>query len=253
MGKIYNMPSLFDRLAQDRLRRDISDWKLPLNDDRTSIVGKTGSGKTVFGVYLLLVSRLYQKMPWIIFDYKGDEFIRKIPVVNIDVRSKPPTDPGIYLAHMSPFDGEELFNSFVKKIWSNGSTGLFFDEAYMLPDRRGRTENSVLRAVFTTGRSRHIPIISLSQRPVDVLRYNFTEASHHVIFHMNDDRDFATVRSYIPSRAFEEAFGGKNRLPKYHCLWYDVNRDLSFEMLPCPDEKALEPMFDEVRDVKHWS
>lgn len=236
-----------------RIRRNLDGWVLPGTDDRTSIVGKNGSGKTLFGIFLMLQSRLYQKMPWVIFDYKGDDHIQKIPARVIEPRNKPPTEPGLYKMHLDPFDGPEQVNAFLKKLWHNGSTGLFFDEAYMLPDRHGRIENSVLRAIFTTGRSRHIPVISLSQRPVDVMRYNFTEASHHVIFRLNDERDRLTVRSYIPREEFDQAFGGGRSLQRYHSLWYDVNRDLTFEMLPCPNQDCIYEQFEEIAAMKKWS
>lgn len=250
MGNVtpFKGPNLFQRI-----RRNLEGWRLPGATDRTSIVGKTGSGKTVFGVYLMLASRLYREMPWIILDYKGDALIQKIPAKILSVLHKPPVDPGVYRLYLNPFDDPEAVNGFLKKVWQNGNTGLFFDEAYMLPDRRGRTENSVLRALFTTGRARRIPIISLSQRPVDVLRYNFSEASHHVIFRLNDKRDRDTVRAYIPEAPFKESFESGMTLPAYHSLWYDVDQDLSFEMLPGPAEKALVAMFADIRQVKDWT
>jgi DNA helicase HerA-like ATPase len=239
-------PSILDRIRAGK-------WRLPGDRDRTSIVGVTGSGKTQFAVYLMLASRLYEKMPWIVFDYKGDELIGKLPAREIDPRNSPPKDPGMYRLHLNPFDDPDIIKSFLGKVWSNGDTGLYFDEVYMLPDSRARSENQVLRALYTTGRSRRIPMMCLSQRPVDVIRYNFSEASHHVVFRLNDELDRKIVRGRVPYTPFEQAFSGETNLPKYHSFWYDVQRDLSFEMLPGPSEDVLMEMFEQVEKVQKWT
>lgn len=206
------------------------------------------------GLFLLTEMRLYETMPWFIIDYKGDDMIKAIPAVSVDPRRAPPIDPGLYKVEASPFLAEsDPVDTFLRKVWHNGHTGLFFDEAYMLPDRYGkRGDGGTLRALFTTGRSREIPIISLSQRPVDVTRYNFTEASHHVIFRLNDKRDRDTVRQYVPQEQFDEAFGGSGMLPKYNSLWYDVDRDIVFELMPCPCPKDILANLKSAAEINHW-
>jgi hypothetical protein len=94
--------------------------------------------------------------------------------------------------------------------------------------------------LFTTGRSRKIPIISLTQRPVDVTKYNFSEASHHVIFRLTDKCDQDTVRARVPHTEYDRLFRGENgRLPRYHSLWYDVDNDRTFEMGPAPHPREI--------------
>lgn len=237
----------------DRFKIASSEWRLPGEQDRVSIVGKTGSGKTVMGLHILREMQLYEKMPWVIIDYKGDDHIAKIPARILPPRSEPPKEPGLYKLSASPFqNANDPVDAFLKKVWHNGDTGLFFDEAYMLPDRYGRTDSGTLRALFTTGRSRHIPIISLSQRPVDVTRYNFSEASHHVIFRLNDKRDRDTVRQYVPQEHFDSAFESGTPLKKHHSLWYDVDEDNVFEMLPCPDPKTVVSRFRYLAEKTKW-
>ena len=42
------------------------------------IYGKTGSGKTVVGLWAL-EKRSFLRKPWVIIDYKRDKIIRQIP------------------------------------------------------------------------------------------------------------------------------------------------------------------------------
>jgi DNA helicase HerA-like ATPase len=228
-------------------------WRLPGLQDRTSIVGKTGSGKTTAGLFILSEMDLH-KFPWIILDYKGDDIIDRIPAIPLKVLSEPPTEPGLYKLECSPFLArEDPVEGFLKKVWRNGGTGLFFDEAYMLPDRYGRTEGGTLRALFTTGRSRRIPIISLSQRPLDVTKYNFSEASHHVIFRLPDKADRDIVRGRVPNEEFDRIFGKYGTgLPEFHSMWYDVTRDNVFQMLPFPHPDEVVERLQYVAKINRW-
>jgi len=232
-----------------------AQWRLPDETDRVSIVGKTGSGKTTAGLFLLSEMRLYEKVPWVVIDYKGDEHIAKIPMKPLRVNDPPPKEPGLYRLHASPFlEADDPVADFLKKVWANGETGLFFDEAYMLPDRFGRRGGGVLRALFTTGRSRKIPIISLTQRPLDVSKYNFSEASHHVIFRLPDKGDRDIVRGRVPNEKFDEHFGKQGTsLPEYHSCWYDVAKDNFFHMLPYPEPKEIIARLQEVGKINRWT
>jgi hypothetical protein len=235
-------------------RRSRSQWRLPGEEDRTSIVGKTGSGKTTAGLFILEAQNLVEKMPWIILDYKGDEHIAKVPARPVRADSEPPVDPGLYKLEASPFlERDDPVEIFLKKVWKNGHTGLFFDEAYMLPDRFGRTSGGTLRALFTTGRSRKIPIISLSQRPMDVTKYNFSEASHHVIFRLPDKGDRDVVRGRVPNEEFDLKFGRYGTdLPEFHSMWYDVSRDNCFTMLPFPHPDETIERLKETAKINRW-
>lgn len=223
--------------------------------DRTSIVGKTGSGKTTAGLFILSETALYEEMPWIIIDYKGDDIIAKIPAKPLRTGAAVPKEPGLYKLDCSPFlSKDDPVDDFLKEVWRNGHTGLFFDEAYMLPDRFGRTERGTLRALFTTGRSRHIPIISLSQRPMDVTKYNFSEASHHVIFRLPDKADRDIVRGRVRAEEFDRIFGRYGTgLPEYFSLWYDVSRDNIFTMEPFPHPREVIARFRYLADVNRWA
>ena len=88
----------------DRLSSNVHQkWRLPGDQDRVSIVGKTGSGKTTAGLFLLNEMNSFEKMPWIIVDYKRDDLIEQIPACLLRVGGDPPKDPGIYKLECSPF------------------------------------------------------------------------------------------------------------------------------------------------------
>jgi len=232
---------------------DRSAWRLPGGQDRTSIVGKTGSGKTTAGLFIL--SKQDFSRPWVVIDYKGDEHINALPLRDLHKDADPPMEPGIYKLHSDPFlQRDDPVERFLKKCWAKGDIGLFFDEAYMLPDRFGRTEGGTLRALFTTGRSRRIPIISLSQRPVDVTKYNFSEASHHVIFRLPDKMDRDIVRGRVPNEKFDSIFGKHGTgLPEFHSMWYDVSRDKTFTMLPFPAPDEVIARLCVICKINKWT
>ena len=196
-------------------------FRFPDNTKRTAVVGRTGTGKSVFGFWVLSESD-FETQPWVIIDYKYEELINSVDRIKEIGLNQVPKHPGLYKVHPHP-EAEEDVDRFLWKIWKAENIGVLVDEAYMLPDKGG------FRAVLTQGRSKHIPVITLSQRPVWISRFVFTQADYHAIFHLNDDKDVLTVQSFIPKGTL------KDRLPDYHSRWYDVGQDMVATMLPAPN------------------
>jgi len=130
--------------------------RLPDSTKRTAVIGSTGSGKTRGGIWLLS-SRDWDVRPWVIIDFKHDDFIARIPgLQEIRVTDAPPKRPGLYVVRPHPDDQAEL-DQFMYRCWDQENIGLFFDEGLMV-GKNGRSR--WMRALLTQGRSKHIPMIT---------------------------------------------------------------------------------------------
>ncbi len=215
-------------------------FKLPTDEDRTTFIGSTGSGKTVFALWTISQSKLPKKMPLVIVDYKRDDHIAKLEFPEIRIDKKPPDKPGVYILRPNAMDSENWrrnpLEGWLRHVWARGHTWLYFDEIYLVPGSQPADPSPALRAIYTTGRSRKIPVYSLMQRPVGVLRYPVSEASHRIMFSVTDKRDIGVMHAFVPEDDLSSVFGpdGGTYTP-YHSLWRDVNRRKSFEIAPCPE------------------
>ncbi len=208
---------------------------LPRYDKRTAIIGSTGSGKTQFAVWLFS-TRDFNRRPWVIFDFKGDELIADIVDIGgteINVYGPAPKKPGVYVVRPIPERDDKAVIDFLWQIWANGNTGVYVDEGYMLGAR-----NPALNACLTQGRSKHIEMIILSQRPVWMSKFVFSEANYFAIMNLTleDDRKF--VSGYVGGNKI-------NLLPRYHALWYDADGQTGAILKPVPNRDELLARFDE--------
>jgi len=225
-------------------------FRLPDVTHRLTINGQNGSGKTRFGIDVLSRAA-FDKIPYIVVDYKGDDLIAQIGrAKQIDIREKVPREPHLYIVH--PMPGEELaMDRWLWRVWRNGSTGLFFDEGHMIPNSRSLT---AYRSILTQGRSLHIPVITLTQRPVEVSRFAFSEANFYAMFRLNDTRDIETVTRFTPKdTGAHPAWNMETQLDPYHSRWYDGGADYSCVLKPCdPDDKILERIDSRLRPKRKW-
>jgi DNA helicase HerA-like ATPase len=199
--------------------------RLPTPDKRTSVIGSTGSGKTQFAVWLLS-SRDFHIRPCVIFDFKGDELIGQLGAQEISVSSDPPKEAGLYIIRPLPGDEEYVSRFFMKCLYQEDII-IYIDEGYMLPKL-----DRWFRACLTQGRSKHIEMIILSQRPVWMDKYVFTEANFFAVFKLNSVEDRKHMRNFLDGREL-------TILPQYHCLWYDVDKQQSTILRPVPQAEDL--------------
>jgi len=200
-------------------------FQLPDTTHRVFIPGATGSGKTRFATWLLSRSR-FDKIPFIIIDYKQEKLFTKIREIKpLTLKSSLPDKPGLYIVQPDPED--PAVEDWLYKVWRHESTGLYADEALMLPHK-----SAPFRGILTQGRSKEIPVIFLSQRPVDVSRYAVSQADYYAKFRLHDARDNDAIIGYMPKEA-------RAPLPNYHCHWYDVGNGAHCVLGPCESDTIL--------------
>jgi hypothetical protein len=212
--------------------------RLPGPEDRTLVVGRTGSGKSYFGLWLL--SMVYQPGDrWIIIDYKREKQIAQIPYARyVDVGTVP-REPGIYIAQ--PFPKQDI-SDYLMQIWDEENVGVFIDEGVMLAN------NEALDTILIQGRSKQIPVIMLSQRPVGISRFAFSESQFFAVFPSHDKRERKTISEFTPLFGNGEDLD-EILLPPYHSYWYDVVERQIHRLSPVPKlpvilatfEKKLKP------------
>lgn len=219
-----------------------SEFRLPADDEHTTIVGRNGTGKTQAGAWLLSTVDLKAK-PWVILDYKGEELLNSIPRIRAIDFKETPKQPGLYILHSRP-DLEEDTEKWLWKIWERENTGVFIDEGYMLPDIR----KGAFSALLTQGRSKRTPVITLSQRPVRVDRAAFSEASHLIAFDLNDKRDHKSLEEVVPTGFMRES------IPKWHSRWYSVKQDRVWIMGPVPEaDQIIDTINDQLEPKRKWT
>jgi len=212
-------------------------FRFPRDDEHVAILGRNGSGKTQFAVWMLS-ERSWDRMPWIIINSKGDDLIDAIPnTTEIGVRSSIPTSPGIYVMRPKPIDYPTL-DEFYQVAWKRKNVGIYADEGYV------STGFPWFRACLTQGRSRTIPMVVLGQRPVWLDRFVWSEASRFAAFDLNLRDDQKTADNMIPG--YREI-----NLKPYHCVWHDVKIDRTLILTPAPDRASILRRFRERARVQH--
>jgi hypothetical protein len=213
-------------------------FRLPSNKQRIAIIGRTGSGKTIAGLWHLSNAN-FDVQPWVVIDYKTDEHIAGIERAQIIDTSFTPKRPGIYVIQPEP---EESLHDFLTNILNRENIGVYVDEGYMMSEDY-QTEKR-FKTLLTQGRSKRIPMIVLSQRPAWITRFVFSEADFYQVFHLNDIRDQKTVEAFLPRNTYR-------RLPDYHSIYYDVGKNKVDYLAPVPDEETiLEKIEEKLKPVR---
>jgi hypothetical protein len=214
--------------------------------DRTTVNGMTGSGKSTFALWLFAVSADFDKKPWIVLDFKGEDLIQTALSEGIfeplKIDAKLPKKPGIYVVRHYARDGAAPVLEFLWSIYDQGRIGLFVDEATMVPEVRGEANSGgPFQSILSQGRSKQIPVYTLAQRPVNVNRMIYSESNYHSVFRLKNDDDWDTVLKNIPkhSKNYEQVWNPDLELDKYWSRWYDEERNISFKLRPCPPPENI--------------
>jgi hypothetical protein len=218
-------------------------FRLPGLDKRITIVGRTGSGKTWKGAWYLSHAH-FDKQPYVIVDYKGDDLLNSIDRVReIGLHEAPPKKPGLYIIkpHITQNDDMEAW---LWKVHEQEKVGLYFDEAFMLPNS-GYQRRGALQAILTQGRSKSIPVIALVQRPSQISIFVFSEADYYDVHHLNRQQDQKTMVDLV---------GGNSVLiahdQEYWSKWYDVGKHQFRTLKPVPNGETIAETINERLAVK---
>lgn len=206
--------------------------RLPGPTDRLTIIGPTGSGKTHAATWHLS-NAFFDSIPYIVINPKREELILNIErLEHMDVADKIPEYPGIYNVSPLPSDAG-LVNDLLVKVWDHENVGLWFDEGFMFGTGDG------VDYVFTQGRSKHIPVIFLMQRPVWVSRFAVSEATFFQYFGMVNTKDQDIVAGLTTGPTPERSLPVSEFLPEYHSFYYDVPRKRNFLFKPMPKANVI--------------
>lgn len=195
------------------------------------IAGHTGSGKSTEALHHLS-QRSIGDMPWIIYDFKGDHPVSACPVSGVlTLADDPPDEPGIYAVRAGWQDGEPggAVERQLMRCMDRGHVGIYVDEGQRLGQR-----NAGLRTLLTAGRSRYCPLIFLTQRPIWVDTFAFSESEYLQFFDLPHPQDRDVIEQFVPRDKLDF-----DKLPEFHSYYYDV-RKKSCEMLaPCPPPEQI--------------
>lgn len=213
-------------------------FRIPEIDQRTTIVGKTGSGKTQGGAYILSQAP-FDVLPYVILDFKREKLfgevpgIRELDVARPDFREL--NQPGLFIVRPMLSQRDEV-EKLLWTIWEQENIGLFIDEGYMI----GKSQ--ALVACLTQGRSKNIPMITLTQRPAWITQFAFSEADYLMIFQLTTGRDKKTVQEFVERDI-------SKRLPKHYSYWYDVAEDALTILRPVPAREWIISAIQEKLDA----
>lgn len=213
------------------------EFHLPNRTQRIAIIGRNGSGKTQAAAWILSQAA-FDKQPYVIIDYKYDALLNNIPrIKEIGVNSSIPRHPGLYIVHPRPSETEEV-EDFMERVWARERTGVYIDEAHMLPSK------GAFQALLTQGRSKRIPMIVLTQRPAWVSKFVFSEANFYYVFHLNDRQDRKRIEEFVPITMDQP-------LPRYHGWYHEVDNYSTFHLRPVPDAGTILGKFSD-RQPRSW-
>jgi len=209
-------------------------FRLPGGEDRTTVIGMTGTGKTVLAAWLLQKQR-WEERPWVCIDYKNEILFDKIgdPPMRPLKMGQMPGKRGLYRMRVSPGDDEALDDWFWK-IWERENVGLFCDEVSLVQSK------GAFKGILRQGRSKRIPVIACTQRPVDCDREVFSESNYLAVFRVKDERDYKTIKGFTGRAPIEAP------LPPHWSHWYDARQNSLLTLRPVPDPDAVAKSFRDV-------
>ena len=209
------------------MNKQIQEYPKIQPGKRCLVVGRTGSGKTVWGRWML--NRSPGK--WIILDMKHDEgfqgkgrIITDLPDVNMLLKLwkkdrwiiiRPKTlDP-------------DLIDQWIEYVHESvENVGLFVDELYYI-HTHGQAGRGLI-GWLTRGRSRKQSFLGGTQRPAWISKFLFSESDRFSIFSLNLLEDRKRVYEFVGDKIVLQ------NPPEFCWRWYDISKNklLTFGKVP---------------------
>ena len=130
---------------------------------------------------------------------------------------------------------DDQVEDFFRRVYERENVGLYIDEGHMLDN------SDCLEILLTQGRSKRVPVIMLSQRPVDVSRYLWSNAEFYQYFPSGDKRDTDTVSNFI--RGLRDRTDVE--LKPYWSWYYDKGKKQLMKLMPVPEPNESLNVIDE--------
>lgn len=224
-------------------------FKTPNDQQHILVLGKNGTGKSVAAVWHLSL-RDFETERWIIINHKRDELVNSIPHAKfLKMTERPGKNPGVYIYQPVPAIDDVAVTDLMYWVYEKENIGVYIDEGYMIDPR-----DPALTALLTQGRSKHIPMIILSQRPTRISRFAVSEATFFQVFYLTDRRDRKVINEFIPTVSLDELMDATQNddgswnpraLPDFHSIYYDTRGHDVLVMTPVPTDHDILIVFEE--------
>ena len=197
---------------------------------------------------MLRYRQRYNDFPFLIFNPKGDKLLDNIGAERLPLEDDlPKRGLGGRMVIYNPVPEDETDDAHVNRIIEQamwlGNIGLYFDEGYSIP-----AKSKPFRRVLTQGRSKNVPSIVLSQRPVWLDKFVFSEASYIRLFDLVDINDRKKMRENTGIEI-------TRKLPPFGSHYYNISTGETVQLSPGMDDKTVFAEFQKLRPKKRhfWS